>query len=82
MDPWYRHGLMVFAKTHGIDNTHGIDLNSWYNIGTPKSHTYERVECYPYAGFLFIKVDVEKADVYYFGSISESPHIYFLIAPF
>ena len=35
----------------GIDNTHGIDLNSWYSIGTPESHMYERAECYPYAEF-------------------------------
>ena len=33
--------------TYGIDNTHGIDLNSWYSIGTPESHTCERAECYP-----------------------------------
>ena len=54
IDSWYRHGLMVLAKTHGkgIENTHGIDLNSWYSIGTSESHTYERAECYPYAGFL------------------------------
>ena len=45
MDSWYRHGLMVLAKTHGID----MDL--WYSIGTPESHTYERAECCPYAGF-------------------------------
>ena len=38
---------------HGIDNTHGIDLNSWYSIDTPESHMYERAECCPYAGFLF-----------------------------
>ena len=31
--------------------THCIDLDSWYRIGTPESHTYERAECYPYAGF-------------------------------
>ena len=39
--------------THDIDNTHGIDLDSWYRIGTTESHTYERAECYPYAGFFF-----------------------------
>ena len=43
---------MVLTKTHGIDNTHGIDLDSWYRIGTPESHTYMRAECYPYVGFL------------------------------
>ena len=43
---------MVWTYTYGIDNTHGIDINSWYSIGTPESHTYERAECYPYAGFL------------------------------
>ena len=31
--------------------THGIDINSWYSIGTPESDLYERAECYPYAGF-------------------------------
>ena len=36
-----------------MDNTRGIDLGSWYRIGTPESHTYERAECYPYAGFFF-----------------------------
>ena len=44
---------MVCIYTHGIDNTHGIDLDSWYRIGTTESHTYERAECYPYAGFFF-----------------------------
>ena len=34
-----------------MDNTHGINLNSWYSIDTPESHTYERAECYPYTGF-------------------------------
>ena len=51
MDSWYRIRIMVQTWTHGIDNTHGIDLSSWYSIGTPESHTYERAECYPYAGF-------------------------------
>ena len=41
MDSWYW-------------KTHGIDSDSWYIIGTPESHTYERAECYPYAGF-FLK---------------------------
>ena len=36
------------------DNTHGIDLDSWYKIGTPESHTYERAECYPYAGYFVL----------------------------
>ena len=45
---------MVWKKTYGIDNTHGVDLNSWYSIGTPESNMYERAECCPYAGvFLF-----------------------------
>ena len=43
MDSLFRHGLMVYiilmvlAKTHGIDidNTHGMDFNSWYYIHTP-----------------------------------------------
>ena len=28
MDSWYRQGLMLMTWTHGIDNTHGIDLDS------------------------------------------------------
>ena len=62
MDSWYRNRPMVQTWTHGIDmhswnrhgcidNTHGIDLDIWYSIGTPESHTYERAECCPYAGF-------------------------------
>ena len=50
---WNLQGLKVLTWTHGIDNTHGIDEDSWYIIGTPESHTYKRAECYPYAGFLF-----------------------------
>ena len=52
MDSWYWQRLMVWTQTYGIDNTHGIDLNSWCSIGTPEPHTYERAECYLYAGFL------------------------------
>ena len=51
MGLWYWKRLMVWTYTYGIDNTHGIDLNSWYSIDTPELHTYERAECYPYAGF-------------------------------
>ena len=36
---------------HGIDNTHGIDFDSLYSIGTSKSSMYKRAECYPYARF-------------------------------
>ena len=43
---------MVKKRTHGVDNTHGIDLDSWYKTGTPESHMYKRAECCPYAGFL------------------------------
>ena len=43
---------MVWTYTCGIGNNHGIDLNSWYNIGTPESHTYQRAECCLYVGFL------------------------------
>ena len=50
-DSWYRQGLMVWTKTHGIDNTHVIGLDSCYRFGTPESRKYERAECYPYAGF-------------------------------
>ena len=35
--------------------THCIDIDSWYRIGTPEPHSYERAECYPYAGFFNIK---------------------------
>ena len=49
-DSWNWQGLMVQTWTHGIENTHGIDLYSWYRIGTPESHTYKRNECCPYAG--------------------------------
>ena len=52
MYSWYRHGLMVQTWTHGTDNTHGINSDSWYIIGTPESHTYEKAECHPCAGFL------------------------------
>ena len=51
MDSWFWQRLMVYTWTYGIDNTHGIDLDSWYRIGTPESHTYKRAECYLYAGF-------------------------------
>ena len=48
------HGI---DKDIGIDNTHGIDLDSWYRIGIPESHTHERAECYPYAGFfIFLNI--------------------------
>ena len=42
---------MVKTWTHEFDNTHVIDIDSWYTIGSPESHMYERAECYPYAGF-------------------------------
>ena len=48
---------MVLTKTHGIDMDHGIDkthcidLDLCYRIGTPVSHTHERAEFCPYAGF-------------------------------
>ena len=29
-DSWYRHGIFVWTWTQGIDNTNGIDINSWY----------------------------------------------------
>ena len=43
---------MVKTWTHGIINTNGIDLDSWYRIGTPESHMIERAECCPYAAML------------------------------
>ena len=39
---------MVWRYTYGIDNIHGMDLNSCYSSGTPESYTYKRVECYLY----------------------------------
>ena len=44
---------MVKTWTHGIDDTHGIDLDRWYSIGTLELHMYERAKCCPYAGFAF-----------------------------
>ena len=38
--------LMTFSMS-----AQGIDLDSWYSIGNLESHTYERAECCPYAGF-------------------------------
>ena len=54
MDSWYGHGIMVQTWTQGIDNNNGFDLNSWYRIGTPESHTYKRAKCCPYAGFFYV----------------------------
>ena len=53
---------MVQTWTHGIDNTHIIDLDSWYRIGAPESHKYERAECCPYAGFSKLNIDFSKAE--------------------
>ena len=39
---------------------HGIDLDSWYRIGTAEWHTYKRAECYPFAGFLNIMIKLHK----------------------
>ena len=36
-----------------MDNTHGIDSDSWHIISTPESHTYTRAERCQYAVFLF-----------------------------
>ena len=44
---------MVLTWTHGIDKAHGVDLDSWYRINTPESHTYKKAECCPYAGVFF-----------------------------
>ena len=41
MDSWYLQGLMVETWTHGIDNTNGSALDSWYRIASPESHTYK-----------------------------------------
>ena len=51
MDSWYLQRLMVWTEAYGIDNANGIDLNSWYSIGTPESNTYDRAECCSYVGF-------------------------------
>ena len=59
MDSWYWQRLMVWTQTYGIDNTHGIELNSWYSIGTPESYTYKRAECCPYEG-IFLKEKVSE----------------------
>ena len=53
MHSWYRHGLMAQTWTHGNDKTHGIDSDSWYNIGPPESDTYKRAECCLQAEFDF-----------------------------
>ena len=48
------HNLKV---TYNLKVTHNLkDLNLLYSIGTPESHTYEGVECCPYAGFLYFKL--------------------------
>ena len=41
IDSWYSQGLMLKTWTHAIENTHGIDCDS-YRIGTPESHTNKR----------------------------------------
>ena len=53
IESWYRNELMVQIWTHGIDNTNGIELDSWYRIGTPESHMYERAKFCLYAVFFF-----------------------------
>ena len=62
---------MVWTRTHGIDNTYGIDSDSWYRIGNSESHTYERAECYPYAGFfsLFFLENVPHKSLGYLQAI-------------
>ena len=35
---------MVWTYPYGIDNTHGIDLSSWYSICTPESHTADNLK--------------------------------------
>ena len=47
MDSWYWQRLMIWTQIYGIDNTHGIDLNLLYSIGTPELQTYKRAECCP-----------------------------------
>ena len=49
---------MVYTWTHGIDNTYGIEMDSWYRIATPESHRYKRADSCPYAGFSKILIDM------------------------
>ena len=61
MDSWHRQGLMVSTKTYGIDmdshsidNPHIIDLDAWYSIGAPESHTYKRTRCVASVRFFIV----------------------------
>ena len=65
MDSRYWQGLNGINIDYGIDNTHAIDLDWWYRIGTPKSHTYERTKCCPYA--------IEKIDLQVLWSVGLEP---------
>ena len=52
----YTHVIvMLLARTHGIDQTYGIDLDSCHRIGTPESHTNKKAKCCPYAEFLILE---------------------------
>ena len=44
MEPIGKHYASVLAE-QSADLAHGIDLNSWYRIGTLEPHTYERADC-------------------------------------
>ena len=44
---------MVYTWTHGIDNTHGIKLDSQYGISTPYLHMYKSAEWCPMQDFSF-----------------------------
>ena len=61
---------MVKTWTHGIDNTYGIDLDSWYRIGAPESHKYERAECCSCVGFF---LDIFNIIIYYFITAATLP---------
>ena len=50
-DSWFRQGLMVLTTPMILTYTHGIE-------SILLSHTHERVDCYPYAGFFFEYVNV------------------------
>ena len=59
----FLYSCSLYFRISVICSPHGME--SWYSIGTPESHTYERAKCCPYAGF--------------FISFSLTMYIFFLI---
>ena len=55
---------MVKKRTYGIDNTHGIDLDSWSRIGTPESHTYKEGQVLLVCRIYFIYLKLEGTACY------------------